>query len=464
MNNKKLFRLVGITAAIVIIFTWIIKSSTYDGSAITLGNVAPAGMWDWINGVGISFGYFWQGGLFLLVLGGFYGVISKTGVLKQITTKIVEVFKGKEKMFLIMTTAIFMVIAALTGIYMPLLLLVPFFIAIILAMNYSKMIALVSTVGAIIIGNMCLTYNADLNNALSITTHPNVLYQIILLVVSLGLTSLFIIKTANVKIEKEEINKDLLLEKTVDAKAKKKALWPFITISSVVLVLTILGLTPWESIFGGTVFSDMHNAIVGVKIGSFAIFQNILGSSITALGSWTIIDVVILLVIASILIKLFYKIKWADAIDGFVAGLRKVAPTALLIVVVNIVLIFTLNSGFYTTIMNSVIGLTDKMNIFLMSIITFFGSVLSIDNMYVANYNVSIIAASVDTTTTMSLVALIQQTMYGIAMLIAPTSIILLAGLSYLDVSYTKWLKYIWRLFLILLVAVFVLLIIASLV
>ncbi|MBR2247757.1 MAG: hypothetical protein IJ880_12190, partial [Bacilli bacterium] len=56
------------------------------------------------------------------------------------------------------------------------------------------------------------------------------------------------------------------------------------------------------------------------------------------------------------------------------------------------------------------------------------------------------------------LVALVFQTIYGVTMLIAPTSVILVAVLSYLGISYGKWLKTIWKLFLeMLLVALFVL-------
>ena len=48
----------------------------------------------------------------------------------------------------------------------------------------------------------------------------------------------------------------------------------------------------------------------------------------------------------------------------------------------------------------------------------------------------------------MGIIALVWQTMYGLVMLITPTSVVLLATLAYTDVSYTKWIKAIWKLFL----------------
>ena len=51
-----------------------------------------------------------------------------------------------------------------------------------------------------------------------------------------------------------------------------------------------------------------------------------------------------------------------------------------------------------------------------------------------------------------TLIALIWQTMYGLAMLVAPTSVVLMATLSYLNIPYQKWLKGVWKIFLIILI------------
>ena len=39
----------------------------------------------------------------------------------------------------------------------------------------------------------------------------------------------------------------------------------------------------------------------------------------------------------------------------------------------------------------------------------------------------------------------IEEGIYGIMALVGPTSLFLILGLSYLDIPYTTWLKYIWR-------------------
>ena len=52
-------------------------------------------------------------------------------------------------------------------------------------------------------------------------------------------------------------------------------------------------------------------------------------------------------------------------------------------------------------------------------------------------------------------VALLLQGIYGIFAFVGPTSLFLILGLTYLNIPYTTWLKYIWRfvLYLIILVA-----------
>jgi uncharacterized ion transporter superfamily protein YfcC len=467
MKNKNLWKVLGITAAIVVLLTWIIPASSFDGYEVAMTQITPAGIWDWFTNLGTALGYFWEGGLLLLFIGGFYGVLNKTGILKNIINSITKCFKGKEKWFLILSIALFMIISSLTGIYLPLFIFVPLFVAIILAMGYSKMIALITTVGSAILGSMNLLYNDSIYQALSVKAVDAIWLKLLLLALTLGTTIFYVLKTIGKKSKgtKEELDNNILFtEKKEETKGKKKKVWPLVTIFAVLFVVMVLGMVPWTGLFNLKIFTDFHNSVIGVKLGNFPVFQNILGYSIPALGNWNIMDMVVLLGLSSILVTFIYKLKGKDALEGFIDGVKQYAVMALLVVLINIVVVFTLNSGFYATIMKALIGLTDKLNIFIMSIVTFFGSILTISPVYITNYNVSIIQALVDSSTSMPLIALIQQTMYGLAMFIAPTSMMLLAGLAYLEIPYTKWLKYVWKLVIALVVLIFIILVTAALV
>ena len=52
------------------------------------------------------------------------------------------------------------------------------------------------------------------------------------------------------------------------------------------------------------------------------------------------------------------------------------------------------------------------------------------------------------------IIGLVTQAVYGLAMFILPTSLVLIAGLSYLNISYKEWFKNSWKLLLTLLVVI----------
>lgn len=61
-------------------------------------------------------------------------------------------------------------------------------------------------------------------------------------------------------------------------------------------------------------------------------------------------------------------------------------------------------------------------------------------------------------------IALSFQTLYGLVSIVGPTSLMLIFALSYLDVPYTTWLKYIWRFVLALFILVVAVIVIIALI
>ena len=109
------------------------------------------------------------------------------------------------------------------------------------------------------------------------------------------------------------------------------------------------------------------------------------------------------------------------------------------------------------TLLRNGVSLKGGVQIFSMCIVAIFYSIFTVESYYGITSAASFVLA-VTTAEKVGLVGFIWQSMYGLTMLIAPTSIILLATLSYLDVSYTKWLKAIWLLLLELLAAIVIIL------
>ena len=157
-----------------------------------------------------------------------YGVLNKTGVYSKIVEGIASKFKGK-KTFLVITVLVFSLLASLTGLSLPLFVLVPFFVAVILSLGFSKITALLSTVGAILVGNMGSTYGFNINGYISYffgnNINSSILYRIILFVVLLVCLLVFVLKTSKIDktkkktTKKEEASDELVIplyEKNID--------------------------------------------------------------------------------------------------------------------------------------------------------------------------------------------------------------------------------------------------------
>ena len=96
----------------------------------------------------------------------------------------------------------------------------------------------------------------------------------------------------------------------------------------------------------------------------------------------------------------------------------------------------------YATIMNWLNGIKSTYNVPIASLISVSGS-LFYNDFYYLLYN----AANIFTTyeaVYYPIVGVLVTGIFGIMMMILPTSVMLVAGLKYFDVSYTEWLKKIW--------------------
>ena len=118
-------------------------------------------------------------------------------------------------------------------------------------------------------------------------------------------------------------------------------------------------------------------------------------------------------------------------------------------------------SAFIVTIANLLLSITSKFNIFFSTIVAIIGSALHVDILYVANYVVPQLATQ-DVNT--ALIAILVQSIYGVTMFVAPTSIAVILGLSYLNIPYKEWIKKTWKLVLTLFAIVVVVLIAAMII
>ena len=467
MKKHNALKVVIITLLLFALLTWILPCAALQTEYTELGRY-QAGLFDILSYQSTVLGYFGYVALFVLVVGGFYGVLYKTGAYRRMLDSLVKKFKGKEVICLVVIMALFAFLTSFAGLQLALLMLFPFVISLVLMMGYNKSTAIAVTAGSVAVGLMGTTfaYNTTqvLQQYLSVELTDLIWVKVILLVLGVVLLALFVLKFGKKASTKKADDKEEFIpeevkttkgkEKDKDKKHKVKV-WPLVLILDLILLVTILGFIPWNGAFGITLFDDVTTAITEFELFGFPIFGKILGA-ISAFGYWTLVELVTVMLLAIIILKFVYKIKWDDVFDGFGKGVRRALVPALIVILIYTCLVLTTYDPYQLVIYKFILGLTKGFNIFTTGLVVVISSIFNGDPLY-AFYSVLPYFVSVVTdTNNYQLIAVIFQSLYGIVTLVAPTSIPLMATLAYTNTSYKDWFKYIWKLLVALLVLAFI--------
>ena len=476
MKKHGLFKALLIILGLLVVISFFVPGREGTVSYLGIGTV-------FLNSVQVFY-YFFDTAVFLFVVGGFYGVLSRSDAYKKLLDTIVAKLKSNSKKFVFIVTIIFAIVSSLTGFTLSLFIFVPFIMSIILLLGYDKLVAISSTIVAIVvgyIGGLFVTLRDPSSYSTSFVTFEefvgadkfaNTFPKLILLILGIGLLIYFInkhIKDIEDKKVKYELNEgnDLKISE-VKGNYKNIKLWPIVTILSIIFVLLVLGYVPWSSLFEITVFSDFHTWLTSLKIGDFEVFNSIITSISYAFGDWAQLGnymiICVVLLVFSLIIKFISKMKFDDMIDAFVEGMNKMLPVAVLTTLSLVVLVCAYNNGFVENLITSANNAMGSLNIFMASVFNILGSLLYPDIYYTAYGVYSPLLSVITDESLYQVLALNFQTLNGLVMIIGPTSLILIAGLTYLDIPYTTWLKYIWRFILMLFILIFVVLMIVALV
>lgn len=458
MKKNGLFKIILILLIAVSIITWFVPASYYSGNELAEVGMYRVGFFDFFQYISLTFQfqYFIQTIFLILAIGAFYEVLSKTGAYRSILEKIAKSLKRKEKLFLVLVSFVFAALSSVFGFGVIFFLFIPPIISIILLLGYDKFTAFLTTFVALLIGVIGSTFSYNtvgfINEAVGTTFKTQIYTKLALFVIPYIVYILFTLKRADtVKKSKEKIDAtDVFLG---EKKTGKVAKWPIYTLFGILFVLVILACTSWSGVFGVDIFSKAYSAMMEFTVKNQPIFQYVLGN-IPAFGEWTQNELTIVLVLATLLIGAIYKIKCSETFELMTEGAKKVLKPALLITFAYAVVYVIGNTLFFNTIADWILGLTKTFNVFLSGIVLIIGSAIHVDAIYLANFLLPQIAAAFTTQT--STLAIMTQSLYGITMLVAPTSAIIILGLEYLKIPYKNWLKFIWVLALELLVVVLV--------
>lgn len=466
MKKHDLLKAIGIVFLVYVVLSWIIPGGSFSSGVFTKGTTNPLGIGDlFMYPIATSvYQMFVLSAFVVLAIGGLYGVLNKTGVLSSMVTSLAKKFKGKETLFIIVTTVFYAACSTFLNLTLPLFLIVPLSVAVLLTLDFDKIKTFLATFGAILVGGIATAVgnNMDgynyINYFLGVEIKSTIVYSLVLFVLVLAVLLFFVVKGAKKKPtrgrkKKSEETKEEVIVPLYDKsiKAAKRPLAGVIIFVFLVIV-ALVAMFNWSGI-GVNFFNELHNSITTFTVNDFAIFAKLLGS-ITAFGYWGNYELIMISIMAALLLAWIYRVSFKDGFEAFMNGVKEMLPVAVLVVAANL-LLYTANSAqtpFFLTIVNALVELTEKFNYFVVAGFTAVGSVLysSFPYLLYAVYDPVTVRYASDLPT----VAVSIQAVYGVFSLIVPTSVMLVMGLKYLGISYKEWFKSAWKMLLALLIIV----------
>ena len=502
MKKHNTFKVVLITLLVMMLLTWILPAAYYSGTYVDQGRV-QMGLFDLFSYPMTSISYFGYIAAFVLVVGGFYGVLNKIGAYRTMLDKLVAKFKGKEVVVLSIIMVLIALLTSICGLQLGLIIFFPMIVSLILLMGYDKIVAALAIVGSTMIGMLGTTFGYNntgiIPSILGNNFTDDMLTKCILLFLGMVLLIFNTIwyirksmkndKKANVKkvtVKEEKKTTKSTKAKTTNKKsskntkaavkeenvivvseeedsdyvpiavsANKHVVWPLALILFLIFVILVLAFISWSGAFGLTAMNDATTAVTGFEVFGFALFGKLLGT-VNAFGSWSVMDLITVLMVFMFVLALIYKVKFDEVIDGFAKGVKRALAPAVIFVLLYTILVITTYHPFQLVIYKAILGITDGFNVFTTFIVGILSAFFNVDPAYAFQSSLPYLASIVTNADNYPIVAVVYQAAYGLTMLVAPTSLILMGTLSYLKVSYGKWFKAIWKLLLELLVVLLI--------
>ena len=444
MDKKKeysLLKIVLIPLLVYLVLTWFIPTGSFSGGEFVKGEVSSLGLYGLFSAPVYSFAVFAQYIILILCVGGFYGVLNKTGAYQSIVDSI---SKKNKTCLLIFSVIIFALLSSLFGETMLVFILLPFFISVLCKAGYDKVSSMAATIGSTLIGMVASTSGnlAIYKNYFNLEPKSFILYNIILLIILMFLLCMFIITKDKKEKGRKELIKDIPLYESV--RGNKKSVAPLVIVLVISVLLIVLGGYNWFYSYGVKLFTELHEKITGIELFKISIFPRIFGN-FSEIGYFSNYDISAVLVISSVVISWLYSIKFNEFIDSFKKGAKEMLLPGVYVILASIIFaqVVTASGNISITISNSILKLFKDFNVFSGTLAGIAGSFFYNDFLYLMNGLYGIV--STYEVGNMPFILSVFQSTFGVMMFVLPVSVLLIGGLKYLNISYKEWIKYIWK-------------------
>lgn len=397
---------------------------------------------------------------FVLVIGGFLGLVTKTGALDAGVAALVKKLKGKELMLIPLLMFVFSLGGTSYGMAEESLAFYGLITATMIAAGFDSLVAVAIIMlgaGAGVLGStvnpFAIGAAVSAASAAGVTLNQGTIILIgaILWIAILAIAIIYVMKYA----EKVYANKEksLLSQHEIDSANKAfakedgtdvieldKKRTIVLGLFAFSFLVMILGVIPWVD-FGVTVFESTTAWFNG-----------------SPLGAWSFPELTVWFFIMSIVIGIAYRMPEQEMTDSFVSGAAEMVGVALIIGISRGVSFMMSNTGLDLYILNSASSILNGVAGLLFSnlsyIIYIALSFLIPSTSGLASVSVPIFAPLAQSLgISPEIVVSAFSAGSGIVNLVTPTSGVVMGGLAIAKVEYSTWLKFVTKLLVMVFVA-----------
>ncbi len=444
-KEHRLFKLLAFLFVTAFLATWVFPYGYFQGIDFYNYEMNRVGFGDFGAIINYAVYFTLDKILFLFVVAGFYGVLSKISGYQKLVSSIAKKLKKHEIITSVVMSFIIVGLTSMMKQSLAILIFIPFFMSILLNMKIDKLTTFAITFGSALIGILGAIYGTEslyfFNYYLKTDISEGLLYRVVICLIAFFLYNFFICMRLKKVVKEKELEEDITDVAFISEPTKAKtSTIPVIVFLIILAIIAILGFVNWAD-FNIEIFNDFHTWLKELKIGNdFTIFAYLLGVNAKAFGTFELLTITSVLMIFIIILAFLYRVKLQDFVESFYNGLKKMFKPVLCLIGIYMIFAVCYMSPFMPTITNWALNLTDGLNPYIASVVAFITSIFHADLGFTA-YSVG---SFVTTAYTGSVGYTIYTSMYGLVQVFMPTGLILLIGLSLMKIDYKTWFKYIW--------------------
>lgn len=154
MKKNSLLKVILITFLVFAILSWFISGGLfYKGTFYKADASSALGLGDIFSLPFQAFYLYAEYGVIFLLIGGFYGVLNKTGAYHNVIKKIANWFNTKKNFAIILSALLIMSFESIVGNSILTFVLIPFFASLLTELGFNKKRVMLATVGSLIMGS-----------------------------------------------------------------------------------------------------------------------------------------------------------------------------------------------------------------------------------------------------------------------------------------------------------------------